>query len=51
MISHDQAGYQEHGSSDEHCLNCDMYREPNLCMLVEDILWYGWCEYWEEEDG
>jgi hypothetical protein len=46
------AEYQETPKSDQQCSNCNLFQEPNACMLVDgEISPAGWCKFWVKKAG
>lgn len=46
--SKEEAGYQDSPKSNEKCINCTMWRDPNKCSAVAgDISPNGWCKWYE----
>lgn len=46
-ITKAQAEYVNHSEGNQRCGNCNMYRDPNTCTLVEGYIYpEGWCKFW-----
>lgn len=43
-----EAGYIKQSKTNEKCINCSMWRDPNRCSAVKGIISpEGWCEWFE----
>ena len=46
------AKYQDHPNNGQSCTQCNFFRPPKSCQLVEgDISPNGWCSFWAKKPG
>ena len=46
------AKYQDHPNAGKNCAQCNFFRPPKSCQLVEgDISANGWCSFWAKKPG
>lgn len=46
------AKYQDHPNSGKSCAQCNFFRPPKSCQLVDgDISPNGWCSFWAKKPG
>lgn len=46
------AKYQDHPNKGQSCAQCNFFRPPKSCQLVEgDISPNGWCSFWAKKPG
>ena len=46
------AKYQDHPNNGKSCAQCNFFRPPKSCQLVEgDISPTGWCSFWAKKPG
>jgi hypothetical protein len=51
-MSQKSVAYQDSPKDDQQCSNCSLFKEPNICTIVDgEISPQGWCRFWAKKPG